>query len=146
MGGGFEGVGGEVAGEELGPGGGGDHGGVVGGERDGGEGDGEICVGCCAGEGLAEVGVGGYSAADEDAARGVVLGGAEGGAGEVLDDRVLEAGDEVEGLCVEVREGAGDVGGVGLGFVQAHLAEGLLAGGDGGRAFGGVRRSGGRRS
>ena len=83
-------------------------------------------------EDVAQVAVGGDAAADEDAARSVVLGGVEGGAGEILDDRVLEAGDEVEGLGVEVRQRVGEVGRVRLCFVQAEVAEGLLAGGDGG--------------
>ncbi len=127
---GFERVGGEVPGEELGEGGGGDHGGVIGGESDGWEGDGEVAAGGFGSDVAAEFAVGGDASADEEAADAVVLGCMEGGAGEILDDRVLEAGDEVEGWRVEVRERAGEVHGVGLCFVQADGAEGIVAGCD----------------
>ena len=110
---GFEGVGGEVAVEELGEGGGGDHGGVVGGESNGGEGDGEVAAGGLGGDAAAEFAVGGDATADEEAAGAVVVGGGEGGAGEVVGDGGLEAGDQVEGLGVEVGEDLGEDCGVG---------------------------------
>ena len=128
----LEGVGSEVVGEELGPRGGGDHGGIVGGERDGREGDGEFRVGGAVGEDEAQMAVGGDAPTDEDPVRSIVLGGIEGGASEILDDRVLKAGDEVQGFSVEVRQRVGEVGLVRLCFMQAEVAESLLAGGDGG--------------
>jgi hypothetical protein len=127
----FEGVGGEVAGEELGPRGGGDHGGVVGRERDGGEGDGEVVAGGFGGEAAAELGVGGDSSADEQAAGSEVLGCGERGAREVVGDRGLEAGDQVEGFGVEVGERGGEGLGVGgFGVDEVRGAEGCGAGFD----------------
>ena len=128
----FEGVGSEVAGQELGPRGGGDHGGIVGGERNAGKGDGEMCRGGHVLEHLAQVAIGSDASADEYAAGAKVLGGVEGGASEILDHGVLEAGNEVEGLGVEVWQRVREVGLVGLGFVQADVAEGVLADSDGG--------------
>ncbi len=95
-------------GEELWPGGGGDHGGVVGGEGEGGEGYGEAAAGGFGLEAAAELGVGGYSAGDEDAAGSVGLGGGEGLTEEIAYYGVLEGGYEVEGLGVEEGEGFGD--------------------------------------
>ena len=78
LGGGGEVFGGEVVGEEAGPGGGGDHGGVVGGEGEGWEGDGEAAAVGFGGEAAAELGVGGYSSGDDDAVGSEGFGGGEG--------------------------------------------------------------------
>ncbi len=126
LGGGGEVFGGEVAGEEFGPGGGGDHGGVVGGEGEGWEGDGEAAAGGFGGETAAEFGVGGDATGDDEAAGSEGLGGGEGLAEEVADDGVLEGGDEVEGLGVEEGEGFG-----GGGFEGGVGGEGEAAGFDG---------------
>src|SRR6202044_2326022 len=61
-----------------------------------------------------------------------MLWGVEGGAREILDHCVLEAGDEVKRLGVDVWESAGEVDIVGLRLVQAEIAESLFAGGDDG--------------
>lgn len=133
LGSGFEGEGGEVASEQLGKGGGGDHGGVVGGEGDGGEGDGKVAAAGFGGEGAAEFGVGGDATADEDAACAEVGSGGEGGAGEVFHDGMLEAGDEVARVGVEVGERGGECAGVrGFRVKQAGGAEGSFTLPDGG--------------
>jgi len=109
---------------ELGEGGGGDHGGVVGGEGDGGEGYGEVAAGGFGVDAAAEFGVGGYASSDEQGLGAVVLGGGEGGAGEVVRDRGLEAGDEVQGFGVEEFESLGEGFGVaGFGVGEAGFAE-----------------------
>jgi len=88
---------GEFFGLEAGPGGGADHGGVVSGQGQGREGYADVAAGGFSGEAGAEFAVGCHSAGDEDAADAEGFGGGEGLLHEVADDRVLEAGDEVEG-------------------------------------------------
>ena len=118
---------------ELGEGGGGDHGGIVGGKSDGGEGYGEVAACGFGGDAAAELGVGGDASRDEEGLGTVVLGGGEGGAGEVVGDGRLEAGDEVEGFGVEEFKGLGESFGVaGFGVGEAGFAEGAGAGFDAG--------------
>ena len=131
LGRGFEGVGRELVGEEFWPGGGGDHGGVVRGESDGGEGEGEIAAGGFGGEAAAKLGVSGDSSADEQAAGAEVLDGQECGAGEIVRDGGLEAGDQVEGFGVEMGEGSGEGFGIGrLGVDEVRDTEGVGTGFD----------------
>lgn len=130
----FQRVRGEVAGEKLGPRSRGNHGGVVGRERNRREGDRQVCVGCRAGEDSTEMAVGRNPTADQYAARSEVLRGIEGSPGKVLDDRVLEACDEVQRLSIEVdqrRCKRGGVGGFGMNEVlraqgRSTLTDGSL--------------------
>ena len=100
LGGCAEVVGGEVLGEKLGPGSGGDHGSVVGGEGERGKGDGEAAAVGFGLEAAAKFAVGGYSTGDDDAASAERFRGSEGLALEIANDSVLEGSDEVEGLLV----------------------------------------------
>src|ERR1700692_2663892 len=96
LGGCAEVFGGEVPGEELWPGGGGDHGGIVGGEGERREGDGEVAAVGFGLEAEAEFAVAGDSSGDDDAARAEGFGRGEGLALEIADDGVLEGGDQIE--------------------------------------------------
>lgn len=109
-------VGGEVVGEEFGPCGGGDHGGVVGGEAQRWEGDGEAAAVGFGLEAAAELGVGGYSARDDDAVGAEGFGRGKGLSLQVADYGVLEGGNEVEGLLIaEFCYGGGFGGEAGIG-------------------------------
>jgi len=122
-------VGGEVLGEESGPGCSGDHGGIVGREGEGWKGHGKLAAVCLSGEAATELGVGGDTAADENGAGVEVPGGGEGLLEEVADDGMLEAGEEVEGLGIE--EAVGDEVRDGLGGGRERVCDrtALLDGG-----------------
>jgi hypothetical protein len=79
-----------VIGAEVGVGGGGDHGGVVCGEGAAGEEGFEAGGFCALFEGGTELGVGGYSAGDEDAFGLELFGGGHGAVDKVADHRVLK--------------------------------------------------------
>ena len=78
--------------------GGGDHGGVVGAEGTAGEISGDARGGAALFECIAELGVGGYAAGDQDAGGVELLGGEDGAVNEIADDGVLEFADEGESL------------------------------------------------
>ena len=83
------------------------------------------------GETAAELGVGGDSPADEQAAGSKVFDGGERGAGQIVGDCGLEAGDEVEGFGVEVGERRSQGFGVGgLRVDEVFGSEGRGAGFD----------------
>ena len=98
----LEGIGSEVARQELGPRGCGDHCGVISGERNGGEGDGKFPPIGFKRNPAAQLGVSRDAAADQKAAGPEVFSCSEGGARKGLGDRRLEAGDQVERLGIEV--------------------------------------------